>query len=156
MQIVTGARKCSYEQGAAVAGAMQDRGCMAIRILPGRFAAPRFKFLQEVAAVYRMPLDSQRELLQKVWREFDVALAGAEERVESIVRLHFAGAAMVAEVSRQSFADQCAALLDIGAKFGHGLLLEHYRIRQIDQLVLAYIIERDKIRLDVWVKEGLV
>ena len=85
-----------------------------------------------------------------------MALARAKHFVEPIVGLYHSHVAVIAEVSRQPFADQRATLLNKLAQLGDRLTRQHHRIRQIDDLVLVDIIDRDKVGLYVRVEECLV
>jgi hypothetical protein len=63
---------------------------------------------------------------------------------------------MLTEVCGEPFADQCSAPADVLLQFGYRLRLHHHRIGQINQLVFADVFERNEVRLNVLVEEGLV
>ena len=111
MQVVSRARKGANEQGSPLAEGILDGGGVSIGILPRSLAAEQIVVLAEVAAVDLASLHFKHQLIGEVGIELDDLLPRAKQLVEAEVRLNRPCMAVVAEVSRQPFADQRPALL---------------------------------------------
>ena len=128
----------------------------AIRVMSRGIAAVQLIVLPKVASIDFGAFDFQHQIIRDIGDEFDVTFARPEHLIQSIVWLHCPHVTMIAEIGRQTFAHQCAALLDIIAQPGDSFLLQHHRIGQVDHLVFTDIVERDKIRLDVGIEKSLI
>src|ERR1035441_7244989 len=156
MEVVAGAGEGADQQGSTLAEGVFDGGSVAVRVLAGSFTAQKVVVLAEVAAIDFAALHLQRQLIGEVGVELDVLLARAEQRIKPEVRLRGSNVATVAEVSGQALADKGAAVLHVFLQTVRCLLLQHYWIGEIDELVFVDIFERDEVSLDVGIEEGLI
>src|SRR5579885_1881256 len=113
VKIVAAARKGSDEQGAARSAPVLNCGDMTIRIMAHRPASRGFILLKKIAAVDAMAVYLEQYVVEQIRREFHVTFARAEQLIEPVVRLSFTGAAVIAEVRRETLADQRPAALHV-------------------------------------------
>ncbi len=87
VQIVAGSGKGADQQRPTATMLIRNSRDVSVRVTADRLAVRRLVLLQEIAAVDLLTVYFQRQFLQQVGREFDVAFASAEELIEPVVRL---------------------------------------------------------------------
>src|SRR5947209_3007915 len=136
MTVVTGAGEAADQESPSLAEVV-FHGChVTVLIVAGGPASLDVVFLEEVAAKNRVATDFERQILQEVRSELDIAFGRSEEPIESGIRLRGAGPAVIAEVGGQTFANQRAAIFHEFTKTLDGRGLQHNRIGQVNNLVL--------------------
>src|SRR5689334_23184667 len=112
VEVVAGSGERADQERPASTMLIRNSRDVAIRVTPGHFALRRLILLQEIPTVDLAAVHIQLQLIQQVGRELDIAFASTKELIKSVVRLFLAGMTVIAEVCRQTLADQCSAILN--------------------------------------------
>src|SRR5436309_1147059 len=105
------------QAGAALTSRVVDHRCLAYAVLADGFADVRAHrragcwdvCLEEDAAGHRPSACANRQATEQVGRELDVRLAGTEQFIETVIRLHRPNMPAISKVARAAFRDQHAA-----------------------------------------------